>query len=273
MQPQTPISILLIGCGKMGSAMLKGWLQRPELFPSITVIDPAPMDHLGKRIKTPKNITELKEFSFDICVLAIKPQQMDACLKDLKNSPLQCSFYLSIVAAKPLNYIKENLGKSGQYVRAMPNLPASIGKGITACVGIGNAPKEAKEKAKINTLLEPIGSVLWLADEEDLHAVTALSGSGPAYVFSLLEAMSLAGEKMGLTPEISKQLATQTLLGSAELAHQSPESASILKDNVTSKNGTTQAARDILERNNQFQNLMMEAIKSAQARSQDLAKE
>jgi len=265
--------LLLVGCGKMGGAMLDGWLARGLSASDVVVAEPAE----ALRPKKPglKGIAATSEMSEtpEIVVLAVKPQSMDAVMPDLRrfagDGSKGGSVFLSIAAGKTLKYFAGHLGANAKVVRAMPNTPAAVRQGITvstASTGVSDA-----EKGRCHELLEAVGQSLWVDDEGLIDHVTALSGSGPAYVFLLVEAMAAAGEKLGLTSEMAMQLARATVAGSGELLRQSSEPASQLRVNVTSPGGTTAEALKVLMAGDGIQPVFDRALAAASRRSKELA--
>jgi pyrroline-5-carboxylate reductase len=261
------VKLLLVGCGKMGGAMLDGWLSRGLAAADAIVAEPVE----ALRPKTVRGVTsssEVKETP-EIVVLAVKPQSMDAVLPDLKRFAEAGAVFLSIAAGKTLTYFAGNLGAGAKVVRSMPNTPAAVRQGITvACASPGVS---AAEKKRCQELLEAVGQALWVEDESLLDPVTALSGSGPAYVFLLVEAMAAAGAKLGLTPDMAMQLARATVAGSGELLRQSSEPASQLRVNVTSPGGTTAEALKVLMATDGIQPVFDKALAAASRRSKELA--
>ena len=266
-----PNPYLLIGSGKMGGAMLRAWQRQGPI--SITVIDPAsPSPDLANIpgvtwLATPDRIPT--SFQPEAIILAIKPQQMASTLP--LYARFKSSVFLSIAAGQTLAHITKLLG-GDKYaiVRSMPNLPASIGAGVT--VAVANQNVTPAQHALCKKLLRAVGDVIWTEDESLLNAVTALSGSGPAYVFALVEAMTAAGEKLGLPAAFAAQLARQTIIGSGALLAQSSESADYLRQSVTSPGGTTEAAlKHLLAANCGLPNLMERAMHAATARAKELA--
>lgn len=267
-------SLLLIGCGKMGSAMLEGWLEQGIPAQNITLVEPN-MD-LAKSLAgkygvwAATGVNDLStRFSADVVVLAVKPQVMEIVLPPYKKLVDQNPVFLSIAAGKTLQNFQDILGPDAAVVRAMPNTPASVGRGIT--VGCPNENVTDKQKALCDKLLSAVGLVEWVDNEADMDAVTAVSGSGPAYIFLLAEAMGYAGRMAGLNPEMSDRLARATVAGAGELLHQSNEAASTLRENVTSPGGTTAAALEVLMGENGMKELMTKAIDAATKRSRELA--
>jgi pyrroline-5-carboxylate reductase len=261
--------LLLVGCGKMGGAMLDGWLARGLGASDVIVAEPVEALRPGKAglrsVASSQDVQETPE----IVVLAVKPQSMDAVLPDLRRFADAGSVFLSIAAGKTLKYFAGHLGEAAKVVRSMPNTPAAVRQGITvACAASGVS---AAEKQRCQDLLEAVGQALWVEDEGLLDPVTALSGSGPAYVFLLVEAMAAAGAKLGLSPEMAMQLARATVAGSGELLRQSSEPASQLRVNVTSPGGTTAEALKVLMAGDGIQPVFDKALAAASRRSKELA--
>lgn len=261
--------LLLVGCGKMGGAMLDGWLARGLKASDVAVAEPVeairPKQAGLRVVSSSSEISETPE----IIVLAVKPQSMDGTLTDLKRFADKGAVFLSIAAGKTLGYFAGHLGKSAKVVRSMPNTPAAVRQGIsvaTAAPGVS-----AAEKKRCHELLEAVGQVLWVDDEALMDPVTALSGSGPAYVFLLVEAMAAAGAKLGLTPDMAMQLARATVAGSGELLKQSSEPAAQLRVNVTSPGGTTAEALKVLMAPEGIQPVFDKALAAASRRSKELA--
>ncbi len=261
--------LLLVGCGKMGGAMLDGWLSRGLAAADVLVAEPVEALRPGKpglrAVAATSQIAETPE----IVVLAVKPQTMDAVLPDLRRFADAGAVFLSIAAGKTLKYFASHLGTAARVVRAMPNTPAAVRQGITvACASQGVT---AAQKKRCQDLLEAVGEALWVEDESLMDPVTALSGSGPAYVFLLVEAMAAAGAKLGLTPEMAMQLARATVSGSGELLKQSSEPAAQLRVNVTSPGGTTAEALKVLMAADGIQPVFDKALAAASRRSKELA--
>ena len=263
------ISVLLVGCGKMGGALLKGWTR--QIKSRVVVVDPSPQPD---ELKTP-NVTwhaSLEavgpHFQPNAIVLAVKPQHMVAVLPAYAR--FKNSVFLSIAAGQPVQHLEKLLGDTPpSLVRVMPNLPASIGQGMS--VAFANPRVTPEQRALCTTLLRAGGEVAWVANENLLDPVTALSGSGPAYVFALVETMAAAGEKLGLSPPLALQLARQTVIGSAALLAQSPETPTALRQAVTSPGGTTAAALDHLLSRDGLPELMLRALRAATERAKELA--
>ena len=261
--------LLLVGCGKMGGAMLDGWLARGLVASDVVVAEPAealrPKKSGLQAVAASNEVSETPE----LVVLAVKPQSMDSVLPDLKRFADKGSVFLSIAAGKTLGYFAGHLGKGAKVVRSMPNTPAAVRQGITVATAASGV--SAAEKKRCHELLEAVGQVLWVDDEALMDPVTALSGSGPAYVFLLVEAMAAAGAKLGLTPEMAMQLARATVSGSGELLKQSSEPAAQLRVNVTSPGGTTAEALKVLMAADGIQPVFDKALAAASRRSKELA--
>ncbi|KAA3513346.1 pyrroline-5-carboxylate reductase [Agrobacterium rosae] len=263
--------LVLIGAGNMGGALLSGWLKRGVPGASIIVIDPRPSDTMTGLIAE-AGATHLTEVPQDttagILFLAIKPQLMEAVLPPLKPLIGPQTVIVSIAAGKTLAGIEAYLGKSAA-IRAMPNTPAMVGRGVTGAYA--NEATSDAQKSLVETLLKVSGPVEWVETEANIDAVTALSGSGPAYVFYLVECMAEAGRKCGLPADLAMRLARETVAGAGELLHQSPDEASRLRKNVTSPGGTTAAALSVLMADDGIQPIFDRAIAAAKKRAEELA--
>jgi len=258
--------LVLLGCGKMGSALLEGWLKTGLPAGSVHVIEPTPSDWLkatGVHLNTPLPPAPA------MALLAVKPQMMGAALPSLQALGGGGTVFVSIAAGTSLKTIEETLGAGTPVVRVMPNTPAAVGRGISAL--IGNAAVSPEALALAQDLMAAVGETVLLQDEAQMDAVTAVSGSGPAYVFHLIEALAAAGVAQGLPEAMAMQLARATVCGAGELAHQSPESAAQLRINVTSPGGTTAAALGVLMNEaDGFPPLLARAVRAAADRSREL---
>ena len=269
--------LLLVGCGKMGGAMLRGWLARGMLPANVVVIEPtgeALGDLAGRGIAhlmAPGAIPN--DFTPDVVVLAVKPQFMDEAIGHYARYARPETLFLSIAAGKTIAYFQRHLGLKADpkvaIVRAMPNTPAAIGRGISVAVAHRQVTSAQRELAE--TLLSACGEVAWVEEEGLIDPVTALSGGGPAYVFLLIEAMAEAGRKAGLPTDLAMRLARVTVSGAGELARLSPEDAAQLRQNVVSPKGTTLEALNILMAPDGIQQLFDRAIAAATRRSRELA--
>lgn len=256
--------LVLLGCGKMGSALLAGWLARGVAPAAVHVIEPAPSDDLrGAGVRLNAGLPADPA----VAVLAVKPQVMGAALPALAG--LRDTLFVSIAAGTRLRALDAALGGGRRIVRAMPNTPAAVGRGITAIVG--NAAAGAGDLALAEGLLAAVGEVVRLPDEGLMDAVTAVSGSGPAYVFHLIEALAAAGTAQGLPADLAMRLARATVTGAGELARLSDASAAQLRVNVTSPGGTTAAAlAQLMDPDTGLGPLMARAVAAATARGREL---
>lgn len=263
--------LVLVGAGNMGGAMLTGWLKSGVPGSSVTVVDPGPSQTMLAQISE-AGATYTKEapadLKADILFLAVKPQVMDKVLPPLKALVGPDTVVVSVAAGKTLAFMESHLGAAAM-VRAMPNTPAMIGRGVTGAYA--NAAVTAQQRDTVNRLLKVSGPVEWLDSEDAINAVTALSGSGPAYVFYLVECMAEAGRKAGLQADLAMRLARETVAGAGELLHQSPDDAARLRQNVTSPGGTTAAALAVLMAEEGMQPLFDKAIEAARSRAEELA--
>lgn len=265
-------SVVLVGAGNMGGAMLAGWLKSGIPGASVTVLDPSPSDKMqaligGAGARWSKDAPA--GVQADILFLAVKPQVMDAVLPGLKSLVGPQTVVVSVAAGTTLATMESHLGPAAM-VRAMPNTPAMVGRGVT---GAFANPKVADhQRDQVHRLLKVSGPVEWVDSEAEINAVTALSGSGPAYVFYLVECMAEAGRKAGLQADLAMRLARETVAGAGELLHQSSDDASTLRKNVTSPGGTTAAALSVLMEPEQgMQPLFDKAIEAARKRAEELA--
>lgn len=265
--------VLLAGCGKMGTAMLTGWLSKLKDPLQFTIIDPLiSLDHLAAKDDRVNiyNAIDRQMETPDIIVLAMKPQMMPDALPDLAKLAGPDTVWLSIAAGITVDKLKSQLGEDTAIIRTMPNTPAAIGKGITAMI-IDDRVSDDIAALSIR-MMEVIGAVVMLDHEDDMDSVTAVSGSGPAYVFLMREALEAAGIGAGLKPELAEQLAAATLRGAVSLMDESDESPSQLRVNVTSPAGTTQAALDVLMADDGMISMMRKAVLAARDRSRELGK-
>ncbi|HDR29089.1 pyrroline-5-carboxylate reductase [Rhodovulum sp.] len=261
--------LVLLGCGKMGSALLAGWLKGGLPAGSVWVLDPGPSDCLRARAAEGLHLNAPLPANPAIVILAVKPQAMEAALPRVAGLADGRTLFLSVAAGKTLGWFAERLGSAAPVIRAMPNTPAAVGRGITAL--IGNAQVDEAGLALAETLLSAVGQTIQLQSEDQMDAVTAVSGSGPAYVFHLIETLAAAGEAQGLPPAMALRLARATVAGAGQLAEQAAESPSELRVNVTSPGGTTAAALSVLmDPETGFPPLLHRAVAAATARSKEL---
>ncbi|NGM44824.1 pyrroline-5-carboxylate reductase [Rhodobacter sp. SGA-6-6] len=260
--------LVLLGCGKMGSALLAGWLEAGLPAASVRVMEPNPSDWLkGTGVRLNEGIPPAPA----VALLAVKPQMMGAALPALQALGNGRTLFVSIAAGTTIASFEAALGDRTPIVRTMPNTPAMVGRGITAIAG--NAHATPAHLALARALMQAVGQVVELAGEDQIDAVTAVSGSGPAYVFHLIEALAAAGVAEGLPAEVAMQLARATVCGAGELAFRSPDSAEQLRVNVTSPGGTTAAALQVLmDPDSGFPALLRRAVKAAADRGRELGK-
>jgi pyrroline-5-carboxylate reductase len=263
-----PGTIALAGAGKMGGAMLTGWLAGGLDASRVVVIDPQPSAEISALAAKGLRLNPEGADHVDTLVVAVKPQSFRDAGAALRALVAPSTLVVSIMAGTTIASLEEVCG--GAVVRAMPNTPASIGRGITVAVAANNV--SATQRAIADALLRATGAVEWVDDESLIDAVTAVSGSGPAYVFLLAEELARAGVEAGLPEELATKLARATVAGSGELLHRSDLPASALRQNVTSPGGTTAAALDVLMAADGLRPLMIRAIAAATKRSKELAK-
>ncbi len=272
----SPVSptLCLVGAGNMGGAMLAGWLAAGHDAAAITVIDPKPPEPMLKLIADNgvQHVTSAADAEqAEFIIVAVKPQMMENVLPGLVDLVTGDNVVLSVAAGTTIATLSSPFDSvSPRVVRAMPNTPAMVQRGITVCVG--NERVSGVQKDQISTLLQAVGKVEWVDDEVLIDAVTGVSGSGPAYVFHLAEALALAGEKAGLSADLAAKLAQATVSGAGELMRQSDLTPAVLRQNVTSPNGTTQAALEVLMGEGGFPQLLEKAVAAATDRSRELAK-
>ncbi|HEY5597843.1 MAG TPA: pyrroline-5-carboxylate reductase [Kiloniellales bacterium] len=263
--------LLLIGCGKMGGALVSGWLARGVAPATVTVVEPKPVaGSIAAGVAVVATVEAVAaEAAPAVVVLAVKPQQMDAVVAPCRRFVRPGTVFLSVAAGKNIAYFTRALGEAAAIVRAMPNTPAAVGRGMT--VLCANARVGSAQRARCGALLAAVGEVAWTEDEALLDAVTAVSGGGPAYVFLLIECLAEAGVEAGLPADLAMQLARATVAGAGELVHRSGEPASKLLKNVSSPGGTTVEALKILMAEDGLQPLLTRAIAAATRRSRELA--
>lgn len=261
--------LLLVGAGRMGGALLQGWLARGFEPAMLHVQDPDPPAEIRALIADRALPTAPPAQAPAVIVLAVKPQTMNAVLPQLKAHVGPDTVVLSIAAGRTISGIAAQLGADVAIVRSMPNTPAAIGRGIT--VACANAAVTREQADRCSLLLEAVGEVAWVDDEGLLDPVTAVSGSGPAYVFLLTECLAEAGVRAGLAPELAARLARATVAGAGELMHRSALDPTTLRHNVTSPGGTTAAALDVLMAPGGLADLMARAVAAAARRSRELS--
>lgn len=264
---------MIVGVGHMGGAFARG-LVAAGLGPRLILVDPLmkPVDaraFRAKGAKTGRDATTLAGTNPEAIILAVKPQMMAATAPAYAEAARKATV-ISIAAGTSLESLRLWLNNPPSLVRAMPNLPAAIGMGVSAAFGAPGVT--ASQRKLVEVLLKAVGDMVWLDGEELLNAVTAVSGSGPAYVFLMAEALAAAAERMGLPPGVAKRLARKTVEGAAALLAQSPAEPAELRKSVTSPAGTTEAALKILMADARFEQLLSEAVAAATARGFELAK-
>src|SRR5215467_634369 len=263
-------TLVLVGAGKMGSAMLDGWLGRGLDPKKITAIEPQPVKAVKALARRGVKLNPKNKIGVaSAIVIAVKPQSALEALPQLARYIDKATLVLSIMAGRTVGFLEKLLPAGTAIVRAMPNTPAAIGRGIS--VAVANAKISKRQRKQASDLLAAIGKVEWVLDEALMDAVTALSGSGPAYIFLLAECLARAGVAAGLPPDLATRLARETVAGSAELLHRSDIDAATLRQNVTSPGGTTAAALEVLMGPGGFDQLLTQAIDAATRRSRDLA--
>ncbi len=265
--------LVLLGAGKMGQAMLEGWLARGLKAQKVIALDPKPSKEIkatAKRgVKVNPKAGPRANADAQAIVVAVKPQMAPDAVPPLGLYVGKNTLVVSIMAGRTIAFLEKALPPGTAIVRAMPNTPAAVGRGVS--VAVANKQVTARQRRLATDLLAATGKVEWVGDEGLIDAVTAVSGSGPAYVFLLVEAMAKAGAAAGLPPELADRLARETVAGSGELLHRSSLGAATLRQNVTSPGGTTAAALNVLMGPAGFDKLLGEAIAAAAKRSKELA--
>jgi pyrroline-5-carboxylate reductase len=264
--------VLVVGFGNMGQALVRGWLARGRAAASIQAVDTAAgaraaAEALG--IAARERLGSAPGPAPAVVVLAVKPNQIAAALAELAALAREPTVFLSIAAGKTIAQLEAGLRSGAAIVRAMPNTPAAIGQGMTALVANGAAT--VAQRNLCEELVGAVGATAWLEDERDMDAVTALSGSGPAYVFLLIECLERAGVEAGLAPELARRLALATVAGAGAYAAAATEPAAELRRRVTSPGGTTQAALDVLGGEHGLADLISRAVRAAAKRSRELS--
>lgn len=263
--------VTLLGCGKMGGAMLEGWLAAGLPASAVTVLDPHPNARLKALADEGLSLNPEVPRPCAVCILSVKPQMMAEAAPRVAPMAAEGTLFLSIAAGLPLGWFSRAFGAEAKVIRAMPNTPAAVGRGVTALIGGENVGEPELETAE--ALLAAVGATVRLEDESQMDAVTGVSGSGPAYVFAMIEALAAAAEAEGLPPALAMTLARATVTGAGELAHQSEESAAQLRINVTSPGGTTAAGLAALtEAETGLFPLMRRTVAAAAGRSRELGK-
>jgi len=263
-------TLALVGAGKMGGAMLEGWIGLGVDPSRIVVIEPQPAESIAALSARGLRINpDVVSLCPDAVVIAVKPQIAPEIMSNVAALVSPSTVVVSIMAGRTIAFLTDALPRDAAVIRAMPNTPAAIGRGIT--VAVPNSRVTPAQRQLADALLTATGAVEWIGDEALMDAVTAVSGSGPAYVFLLAESLARAGEKAGLPAELAARLARATVAGSGELLHRSPFDAAILRQNVTSPGGTTAAALGVLMAPDGLDALMVKAVAAATKRSRELA--
>ena len=271
---QWPARLVLVGAGKMGGAMASGWLDGGLAASSLTILEPNPSEEIVALARS-RGVAVNPETPGtwpppEALVLAVKPQSLDAVAPQIVRLAGAGTLVLSILAGKTIANLEARLPEARAFVRAMPNTPAAIGRGVTAA--FASPDVTAGQRRWTERLFGAVGTFHWLDDEKAIDAVTAISGGGPAYVFALTEALAAAAEKLGLPPELAMNLARGTVEGSGELMRRdSATPPAILRRNVTSPAGTTAAALAVLQGEGGLDDLMARATAAARARAAEMA--
>lgn len=260
--------VVLVGAGKMGAAMLDGWIARGLDPAKVVVIEPQPSLQVARYGANGLKLNPDGALQAAAVIIAIKPQAALDVMPSLARFIAPSTVAVSIMAGKTLKFLQDALPAGTAVVRCMPNTPAAIGRGIT--VAVPNAKVTPAQRTVAGLLLAAAGAVEWISDEGLMDAVTAVSGSGPAYVFLLAEELAKAGVAAGLPADLAEKLARVTVAGSGELLHLSSEDAATLRKNVTSPGGTTAAALEVLMASDGLDPLMKKAIAAATKRSKEL---
>jgi pyrroline-5-carboxylate reductase len=268
--PSPSVSIVLVGAGKMGGALLEGWIGLGVDPAGVTVIEPQPSPQIAALAARGLRLNPgASPVGADAVVIAVKPQTAPEALAEIGGLVAPGSVVISIMAGRTLDILADALPAGAAIVRAMPNTPAAIGRGIT--VAVPNAQVTPAQRDLAHRLLAATGAVEWIGDEGLMDAVTAVSGSGPAYVFLLAESLARAGEKAGLPAGLAANLARATVSGAGELLNRSALDVATLRHNVTSPGGTTAAALEVLMAADGLDPVMERAVAAATRRGRDLA--
>jgi pyrroline-5-carboxylate reductase len=263
-------NVVLIGAGKMGGALLQGWIGLGVDPARIVAIEPEPAASIAALAAHGVRLNpDPASICADAIVIAVKPQIAAEIMPNIASLVSPSAVVISIMAGRTIAFLAGALPHNAAVVRAMPNTPAAIGRGIT--VAVANSRVSSAQRQLADALLRAAGAVEWIDDEALMDAVTAVSGSGPAYVFLLAESLARAGEKAGLPADLAVRLARATVAGAGELLHRSSIDAAVLRQNVTSPGGTTAAALDVLMAPDGLDLLMERAIAAATRRSRELA--
>jgi pyrroline-5-carboxylate reductase len=266
-----PTRLVLVGAGKMGGAMARGWLEAGLPASSLTIVEPNPSPEIAS-LAADRGVALNAPIAAppDMLALAVKPQSLEQVAPQIAPLAGEQTLLVSIIAGKTLDNLRARFPQASAVVRAMPNTPAAIGRGVTAA--FANAEVNPEQRAWCARLLGAVGAFFWVDDEDAIDVVTAISGSGPAYVFALTEALAAAAEKLGLPQELSMNLARGTVEGAVELMRRDSATApATLRRNVTSPGGTTAAALAVLQGPEGLDELMAKATAAARARAAEMA--
>lgn len=265
-----PSRLVLVGAGKMGGALARGWLEGGLDASSLTILEPNPSEEIKALAGRGLAVNSSDLAPPDVLTLAVKPQSLDAIAPQIAPLVGDRTLVMSILAGKTIADLKARLPRARAIVRAMPNTPAAIGRGVSAAFASSEASPEQRRWSE--SLLSAVGAFYWLDDETAINAVTAISGGGPAYVFALTEALAAAAERLGLSPELAISLARGTVEGAGELMRRERGSSpTALRRNVTSPAGTTAAALTVLQGQGGLDELMARAAAAACARAEEMA--
>jgi pyrroline-5-carboxylate reductase len=268
-----PRSLVLVGAGKMGGALLEGWLRRGMPGAAVSILDPKPSEAmlaLGPAHGVTVNPDAGALAPPEVLLLAIKPQMLDEAAAVLARLAGSGTLVISVMAGKTIANMRERMPQARALVRCIPNTPAAVGRGITVCHASPEVSGAQRDLA--DTLLQAVGRVEWVDDEALIDAATAVSGSGPAYVFYLAECMAQAGVAVGLEPGLAERLARATVEGAGELMFQDAATPpATLRQNVTSPGGTTAAALSVLMAGDGMAPLLREAVQLARRRAEELS--
>ena len=260
--------ILLVGAGHMGSALLSGWIN--SKIKNITVIDPIKKKNFSN-VKFYQNLSKIKNLKdFDIIFFAVTPQIINKAIKPYKLLDLKGKLVISIIAGKKINFFTKELGKNVKIIRAMPNLPALVGKGVT-CLYTRNKI-DLKIKRYVEKLFKSVGKTYWLNNEKNIDKITAVSGSGPAYYFYFIEGLARAGKNIGLNRDFAYELSKETAIGAIRLLEKSNQNAGFLRKKIAIKGGTTEAGINTLRKNLNMHKVINQGVQSAFNRSIELGK-
>jgi pyrroline-5-carboxylate reductase len=267
-------NILIVGCGHMGSSLLKAWFNKTNL--SFSVIDPLKYKNINKifnqRVKAYKSESDIEDIlCFDLIIFSVKPQISEKVLIKFKDYKFkEKTIFISIIAGKKISFFNKYISKNNKFIRAMPNMPVLINMGMT-CL-LANKKVSLKDKKNVNFLFDKVGKTLWLNNELEINKVTAISGSGPGYIFLIIDAFEKAALELGLNKQSTKELVHQTFLGSVNLLFHEKQTAEILSKNIAVKGGTTEAGLNEFNKNKKLHKMFIKVVKAAYFRANILGK-